>query len=207
MKIAISPTEPVAVMTMTWRIVEPVTNLAVWPRFGALPDRSGLARRQAGFMSAGSATFVAMPSLSSRLASLRRLDQRLGRDRLGVPAVAAGLDAFDGLQRQPLLVAAAHILEDSLAVSSSMPSASSVFWPKAGPDSKVSRTRSRRPWLAAPAYGAIVGAHEEPGFRELALDQVDDPVGDRALVDADATILARRMPDGSSTSLRVPSPK
>ena len=29
MKIATSPIEPVAVMTMTWRIVEPVTNLAV----------------------------------------------------------------------------------------------------------------------------------------------------------------------------------
>ena len=31
MKMATSPIEPVAVMTMTWRIVEPVTNLAVLP--------------------------------------------------------------------------------------------------------------------------------------------------------------------------------
>ena len=70
MKIATSPIEPVAVMTMTWRIVEPVTNLAV-----SAPLRTVTAegRSEASWspawrqLSAGSATFSAWPSLSMPL--------------------------------------------------------------------------------------------------------------------------------------------
>src|SRR4051794_32912807 len=41
-----------------------------------------------------------------------RLDKRLRLDRLGMQMVAAGLEPFDRLQRQSLLVAAANVIEN-----------------------------------------------------------------------------------------------
>ena len=190
MKIATSPIEPVAVMTMTWRIVEPVTNLAVLPA-GTVAGR-GLVRgdqcRHRHVVSCRRARRPSPPGppCRCRLASLLRLDERLRRDRLGVPGAAAGLDAFDGLQRQPLLVAAAHVLEDLAGrvlvqaerLQRLLPEAQAGFEGLAqfvvdalGP--QLQRMR------------AVVGAHEQPGVGEFALDQVDDAVGDGTLVGAD----------------------
>src|SRR4051794_27384085 len=109
MKIATSPIEPVAVMMMTCRIVEPVTNLAVWLVAAVVIARLRLAR-PALIGALGDLHVLALLVKPSGLAL--RLDQRLRRDRLDMPLVAAGLSAFDGLQRQPRLVAAAHVLED-----------------------------------------------------------------------------------------------
>src|SRR4051812_48130913 len=109
MKMAISPTEPVAAMTMTWRIVEPVTNLALLPAgtvTGKGRSRASLGHRLRGCASTvgGLDDLLRLALLVDALGFPFRLDERFGRDRLGAPQIEPGLQSFDGLQRQPLLV-------------------------------------------------------------------------------------------------------
>ena len=59
----------------------------------------------------------------------RRLDQRLGRDRLGQPVVAAGRHALDRCSASLSSSRRRTSSRISAAGYSSMPSASSVFWP------------------------------------------------------------------------------
>lgn len=118
----------------------------------------------------------------------------------------SGLDAFRGLQFQPLLVAAADVLADLvgfvLAGAQSLDGAAAEEKTSSAFPARIPR-RGRNDRLWIPGHRSA----RRPSLGIFRADEIDDLVGHFLLLGADGDNLGLLDAGCRSTSSRVPSPK